>query len=185
MRLRSPAVFALFAALAGSGSALAKETEYQVAKTCSLARYSLPYEAQAFLAPATDSEAAASGLVTGKYSGVKPDGEGGVCSGRVYKVSRSGLKLWRIASKDKLPDALGSWWSFDKSDQTFPSRGKWRNANAVCKGWNETADYIFRCSVKKGSFILVGGTQTRVSPFFQGLAELETRGQSIGNSTRM
>ena len=27
--------------------------------------------------------------------------------------------------------------------------------------------------------------QTRVSPFFQGLAELETRGQSIGNSTRM
>ena len=26
---------------------------------------------------------------------------------------------------------------------------------------------------------------TRVSPFFQGLAELETRGQSIGNSTRM
>ncbi len=158
--MRPIALICCAALLLFATSATAKETDYQVARSCSIARWSLPHAAQQFLDPATDSEASSSGLVSGGYSGVKPDGGGGVCSGRVYKVVKPGLKLWRVASKDKLPDALGSWWSFDESDHAFASRAKWRAANAVCRGWNPSADYLFACTVKKGAFILVGGTQS-------------------------
>lgn len=154
--MRNALVLAL--AFAVSSPAIAKD--YQVAKSCSGARWSLPYAAQAFLAPASDSEARASGMVSGSYSGVKPDGQGGVCNGQVFKVTKSGLRLWRVASSSDPQGAMGGWWSFAKSDQDFTSRAKWRVANAVCKGWNPTASHIFSCRIKPGALLLVGGTQS-------------------------
>lgn len=50
-----------------ASAATAKEADHQVARSCSIARWSLPHAAQQFLDPATDSEASSSGLVTGSH----------------------------------------------------------------------------------------------------------------------
>lgn len=153
-RLSAP----LLASLALLFATAAAAKDYTVSSGCPAVR--LPGSMAGFVATVPDSEADTTGLVSGKYAGVKPSHDGGVCAGRVYKTTKPGLKIWRITSSPTLSGAMGGWWSATKSDDEFTTRAKWRKENAVCRGWNRNADYIFSCTVPKGLHILVGPSQS-------------------------
>jgi hypothetical protein len=155
MRTMSALSIALFSLLL---SAAATAKDYTVSSGCPSVR--LPGSMAGFVATVPDSVADSSGLVSGKYAGVKPSHDGGVCAGRVYKTSKAGLKVWRVTSSPTLSSAMGGWWSATKSDDEFTSRKKWRTENAVCRGWNRNADYIFSCTVPKDMLLLVGPSQS-------------------------
>lgn len=155
MRNVSALSLALFALLF---SAAAAAKDYTVSSGCPSVR--LPGSMAGFVSTVSDSVADGSGLVSGKYPGVKPSNDGGVCAGRVYKTSKAGLKIWRVTSSPTLSSAMGGWWSATKSDDEFTSRKKWRTENAVCRGWNRNADYIFSCTVPKDMLLLVGPSQS-------------------------
>jgi hypothetical protein len=152
----SVALFSLLSSLLFSAAATAKD--YSVSTGCPSVR--LPGSMAGFVATVSDPVADGSGLVTGRYAGVKASHEGGVCAGRVYKTTKAGLKIWRVTSSPTLAAAMGGWWSATKSDDEFNTRKKWRTENAVCRGWNRNADYIFSCTVPKDLLILVGPSQS-------------------------
>jgi hypothetical protein len=60
-------------------------------------------------------------------------------AGRVYKVTKPGLKLWRVTSEFITARAMGGWWSASKADDEFTSRKRWRTGNSVCTLWNPKA----------------------------------------------
>lgn len=151
-----PARWLLLLAAFLPAAALAKD--YSVAAGCPPVR--LPGSLAGYVEPASDTDAQASGLVSGGRSGVKKTGEGGICEGRVYRVMRPGLKLWRVTSESITAKAMGGWWSASKVDDEFTSRKRWRTANSVCTPWNPKANHIFSCTVDKGAFILLGSTQS-------------------------
>jgi hypothetical protein len=55
---------------------------------------------------------------------------------------------------------MGGWWSASRSDEEFATRGNWRSANAVCRGWNRRANHIFSCTMPTGSLLFVGSSQS-------------------------
>ena len=152
----SLALCSLLSSLLFSAAAAAKD--YSISSGCPSVR--LPGSMAGFVATVADTVADSSGLVSGRYAGVKPDHDGGVCAGRVYKATKAGLKIWRVSSSPTLSSAMGGWWSATKSDDEFTSRKKWRTENAVCRGWNRNADYIFSCTVPKDMLLLVGPSQS-------------------------
>ena len=139
------------------GHGLATARQYGPHTKCP--HYTLPASLKAFAVPATEVEAAASGLVSGSYAGIKPAGQGGVCAGEVFKISRAGLNLWRVSSKSS-KSRLGGWWSLEKSDDHFSSRKSWRVANEVWRDWNPEANLVFSCTPAKGELILIGPGQS-------------------------
>jgi hypothetical protein len=153
--MRPALALASLAALVAAG---AGAKEYTLSTGCPAVQ--LPAAMARFVAEVPDAEAEGTGLVTGRYAGVKPGEEGGVCAGRVYKTTRPGLKIWRVTSSPTLAAAMGGWWSATKSDDAFRTRAKWRSRNAVCRAWNRNADYIFSCTVPKDLHLLVGPTQS-------------------------
>ena len=119
----------------------------------------MPAGLKSFATPATDKEATDSGLVTGQYAGLKAVGKGGVCVAEVFKITKPGLKIWRVFSKSA-QSRMGAWWSFDKSDDHYKTRKAWRTDSGVCRDWNPAADGIFSCNLAKGDLIAVGPGQS-------------------------
>ncbi len=121
--------------------------------------YKLPASLARYTVPATAAEAAP--IVKGERAGIAALGKGKVCSGEVFKVSKPGLTLWRVANKAaNTQERMGAWWSFTQSDTQYKTRAAWRKDNAVCKDWNPAADGIFSCSLAVGELILAGPGQS-------------------------
>ena len=155
--LASSATFALTAPPSANKPAAPKvATRHGPAGKC---LFKVPEKVARYTRPATPAEEAASGFLTGDRAGLKPVGGGGVCSGQIFKVTRPGLKIWRIASSSA-SSPMGSWWSFDKSDDKYTTRAKWRKDNCVCRDWNPDADRIIACTPAVGDLIMIGPGQS-------------------------
>ncbi len=141
------------AAKNASSSAGGAQKEFSHSKDCMA--YSLPAEVRPYVVEATEAEAAASGM----RKHIKPTGEGGICTGKIYKVTGA-LHVYRVTSESSFPKAFGGWWSGRKSDEAYASKKAWRFRNEVCTPWNPSADHHFSCKVKRGAFIAIGSGQS-------------------------
>ena len=137
----------------GKKPAAAAQKEFSHAKGCP--GWSLPSEVRPFVVEATEAEAVASGM----RKHIKPVGEGGICAGKIYKVTGA-LHVYRVTSESSFPKAFGGWWSGRKADEAYATKKAWRFRNEVCTPWNPAADHHFSCKVKKGALIAIGSGQS-------------------------
>lgn len=82
-------------------------------------------------------------------------GEGGVCSGKVFKVAEP-VRVYRVYDSSRGAVEYGRWWSL-----TRPAgpREMYREANAICPEWSEL-DRLVSCQLRAGTQVVVGTTQS-------------------------
>lgn len=104
---------------------------------------------------------------------IKPPGDGGISSGVLVRLTDdvTVYRLWNGPTA-KLnayggTNRLGAWWTADKPNGT---RDDYRRNNAICEDWDNQLAWEVKCTLKKGTVVAVGPTQSancRQGPSFQ------------------
>ncbi|MDX8400917.1 MAG: hypothetical protein R8K20_11830 [Gallionellaceae bacterium] len=102
-----------------------------------------------------------------QYAPVQAPWNGGIQSGcTVTPKSNVEVLLYRAwggGGKASYASRLGGWWSLQNPSAEYTDVDEWRAENAVCATFN-TATTITKCTLKSGTQVIIGYTQSIYNP---------------------